>query len=144
MAKEAQIVKLGEGESYSRERTADVDSMTVKTNYGIMRGSGKSGEVYVVNDAVFDFSECTQEDLLLLATARAVIAIQSKLKSTINSNAPDALDRKHYARVNVKKDIVDAERARTAKSALDKATAIIGKLSPQERAALLEQLAASS
>lgn len=134
----ANITKLGK-DGYSRERKVDGNKVTC--NYGLMQGSGKTGQIYVVNGAVFDFEGCTQEDILLLATARATIAVQTRLRKVLNSNAHDALDEKHYKRINVKRDVVDAERATASKKTdFEKAQSLLGKLTAEQKAELAKLL----
>lgn len=136
-----QIRKIASGEKVSRERKVVAENK-VQATYGLLAGSKDSGDVYVVDDAIFDFSGVSHEELLLLATARCIIAFQSRMKSVINGKSADRFDAKHYISIDVKKDIVDVERASNAKPVVDRAAALVSKMSPAELAEFKKLLAA--
>lgn len=141
MATNKQIRTIKDGEKVSRDRKVVAENK-VQATYGLLAGSKGSGTVYVVDDAIFDFSDVSHEELLLLATARCIIAFQSRMKSVINGKSADRFDLRHYVSINVKKDIVDVERATTAKPPVERAAALVAKMSPAEKAAFLKMLSA--
>ena len=56
---------------------------------------------------VFDFGNCSREDILFLASSSVRITIQGKLRSMGNS----AFDVTVFAKVDVKRDVVDAQKS---------------------------------
>lgn len=124
-------------ETVSRTRKVFDEGRKVKATFTITYDK----KSYAVEDAVFDFSDCSQEDILGLAMRAAVIATQSRAKVAMRSNLGGALERSNWAVIDVKKDIVDTERR--AASPVDKAATLLGKMSAEDRAALLAMLKAA-
>lgn len=79
------------------------DKKHVKAPFTIKQNS-KATESYIFN-TTFDFSGCTEEDILILAMRSARIVFQGQLRQ----NWQSALHNEHTM-VDVKSQIVDAER----------------------------------
>lgn len=97
--------------------------------------SDKSPDRYQV-ESVFDFSGCTQEEILELAAATVRIVVQSKLRAMgEGARNPNA-----YAKVDVKREVVETQRQ--AVDDYTKAVRQLGKLSDAEKQQLIAALAA--
>lgn len=83
-----------------------------------------------------DFSECSEEDIIELATRSAVIHFQGVFRKEQNPNPEEWNDRQF----NVKTELCDAERK--ARGPKEVTAADIAKLSPERRKAIMEALLA--
>lgn len=90
----------------------------------------KTGKNYKV-DWTFDFSDCTQKDLLMLAARSAVIAYRKNFRNV----SSDAISKFATRTINVKDDILTTERS--TKSNGEKAADLMGKMSTEEIVAAL-------
>lgn len=105
-AKVAQTGKrqpLGADESAKTEMTVISDNI-VKADY-TFRLDGKSKDRYPITTE-FDFSNCSRQELLELATASVRITTQAKLRAM----GDGALNPNVYQKVDVKSDILDTTR----------------------------------
>lgn len=90
--------------------------------------------------SVLDFSECSREEILRLASKPVVIALQRRWNVLAGSDLAKATAPGMFAHVNVKKDVVDAARQSAPPSA--KAAKVVEKLTQAEKAELLAKLQA--
>jgi hypothetical protein len=103
-AKHSLLTPIGADEKVSK--TVDVIGPDkVKAVY-TFKTSERSSDVYR-KETVFDFTGCSESDLLFLATATCRITVQRKLRELSEA---EMLDPATFAVVNVKADIVDAKR----------------------------------
>lgn len=116
------------------KRVIGEDGRKVKTTFTITY----DGKTYVAEDATFDFTGCSEEEVILLAARTAIIATQTRAKTAMRSNVTDASLAKHWKHIDVKKDVVESERK--GKSPLEKAATQLSKMSAEDKAALLELL----
>lgn len=104
-----------------------------------VRRSESSDEAFVLT-CKLDFSTCSQDEILALATRTAIIDIQRQWRVAHVTEKGDPKSNE-FATVNVKSQVVDSQR-KTA-DPLAKAKSLLDKLSPTERAALLASLKAA-
>lgn len=109
----------------------------------------KGGPEHKLN-VTFDYSGCSMEEIVELATANNVITLQTRLRNAYvakgNLNAKGEVVKTFATLVgevpkviNVKTDIVDKARA-PGKSAFDKAMGDVSKFTPEQAAALVAAL----
>jgi hypothetical protein len=94
---------LAEGESVSTT-TRVLDENRVETTFGF-KLSANAKERYK-KTCTFDFSKCTRDELLQLATSNVRITIQGRLRSMGDA----ALNSGIFANVDVKSEVVDATK----------------------------------
>lgn len=82
-----------------------LDDNKVKAEY-TFRVDEKSKDRYPIV-TVFDFGNCSREDILFLAASSVRITVQGKLRSMGNS----ALDASTYATVDVKSEVCEAQKS---------------------------------
>ena len=97
---------LQEGHTFKRSIVVQSDNKTVHTTY-TFKPDEKSKNVYPV-ETVLDFSNCSQAEILELATQQIRIVLQSRFRSMGDAQR---LDPTTYARVDVKSEIVETQRA---------------------------------
>lgn len=101
-----------------------------------------------------DFSTCSPADIMAIAVDQIVIAMQAKARTAFFAKTNIGKDGKTPVKsfnmivkenipavVNVQKDVVEKAR-KPGKSLLEKTGEYMKKLSPEERTAMLKQLAA--
>lgn len=121
------------GESVARQTVTNVEAQTVrKYNVSNNKPTGRNYKV----DWTFDFSGCTQEELLEMAAQSAVIAYRKHFRNLKEGEIIDFAE-KH---IDVKKDILTHQTR--GKSVGEKAKDLFSKMSPEEKAALLAELTA--
>jgi len=76
-----------------------------KVNATFTFAASKGATEYPV-ESVFDFSSCTQAEILILAASSVRITIQAKLRAL----GDKALDPTTYAIVDVKSEVVETQR----------------------------------
>lgn len=87
----------------------------------------------------FDFSACSNEEIISLAMKAVVIEVQRQWRDMANTKGSQVTTVNPFKTVNVKTAIIDATR-RTA-SPMAKVSSLLNKLSPAERKALIASLA---
>jgi len=90
--------------------------------------------------SILDFSDCSREEILRLASKPVVIALQRRWNVLAGSDLAKATAPGMFAQVNVKRDVVDAARQSAPPSA--KADKLVDKMSADEKRALLAKLEA--
>lgn len=88
--------------------------------------------------SILDFSECSREEILALACKPVVIALQRRWNTLAADDMSKATAPGTFHHVNVKRDIVDSQRQSAPPSA--KASKLVDKLSPTEKAELMRKL----
>ncbi len=126
---------IANGEKFSTSTTIAGDgneaiaTFTVRTSTGEVRN--------VVENAVFDFEDCTRMDLLKLAMKTIIITEQSRFRlmdDKIKRDRPETWERSH----NVLAEFVNVARAK--KSMFEKAGTLVAGLSPDELTAMKAQI----
>jgi hypothetical protein len=106
-AKPATILQpIADDAAATRSMVVDVAAKTVTTTFAF-KLSEKDTKRYQ-KTTVFNFDGCSQEEILSLALPTVRIIIQRNLRAL----GEKALDAANYATVNVKRDIIDAQRQR--------------------------------
>lgn len=139
VANTARRQPLGADETAKREMEV-LDNSRVRSAY-TFRKDENSKDRYPIT-TVFDFSNCSQAEILELATASVRITLQAKLRAM----GDGALNPDVYAKVDVKSDILDTTRSQvdpmtSAIRALIRAT---GMPETEARALVEAQLAKQS
>lgn len=120
--------------------SATVDGDRVDYHYevggGTAVGVGKSHQAH----SVLDFSHCTKEEILRLASKPVIIAAQRRWNVMAKDDLKKATAPGTLAYIDVKRDIIDASRQSAPASA--KADKIVSKMSQDEKAKLLAKLQA--
>jgi hypothetical protein len=99
-----QLTILGEDEKATREMRV-IDDRHVDATFTV-RASEKSKQRYVIATR-FDFSQCTQAEILQLAVAQCRIAAQARFRAM---GEPERLEHDTWQKINVKSDIIDTQR----------------------------------
>lgn len=138
---EQNIRRLGKDEKPLASLTVKGDDWStarVEANYEV----GNTAAIKKSHQAhsVLDFSGCSMEEILRLASRPVVIGLQRRWNTIAGSDMSKATVPGLFATVDVKRDIVDASRQSAPPAA--KASKLVDKLSPQEKAALIEKLQA--
>ena len=129
MTIETMTVKAGE--SVARTKHISTEKQTVQL--GNVSKNKTTGQNYKVN-WIFDFSKCTEEEILDLAGRSAVIAYRKHFKEA----KEDEIEGFETCIVDVKKDVIASERVK--KSPMAQAKNLLQGLSDEERQALLADL----
>ncbi len=93
--------------------------------------------VRYVQEWAFDFSDCSQEDLIRLATATVKINMQSTWRKDQDYASADKWAKRTF---NVKHDILTAKRTTNA-NPVQKAMSVIGKMTEEQRKQFLADIA---
>lgn len=121
------------GESAKRE-FKPIDATKLQATYSF-KLSDKDADRYQV-ESVFDFSNCSAQEIMELAASSVRITIQGKLRAM----GQGALNTSAFANVDVKKECIDS--ARSSADDFTKASRALGKLSDAEKQRLLAALSA--
>lgn len=126
---------LAKDEKFSGSTVIDAEDQSALVTYTVR--ADKDGVRSIVDGVQFDFSRCSEKDILALATKSLVITMQSRYRTMADKMARDKPET--WAKVwDVKGSFVDVSRAR--KSGLDKAMGIVDKMTEEEKQALIKQL----
>jgi hypothetical protein len=102
----ANIRKLSQDETGNTK--LEVKGKTVVATFSV-RKDKNSPDRYAV-ECILDFGGCDANDLMLLATPQCVIDMQRDLRAALKSDLANTLKSGAFAKVDVKKDIIDAAR----------------------------------
>jgi len=124
-----QDMQVKAGETVNRTKLISTDNQTVQL--GNVSKNDTTGQNYKV-DWTFDFSECSQEEILDLAGRSAVIAYRKHFRGVSEENIPE------YAQlvIDVKEDVIASERAK--KSPVDKVKTLLKGMTPEQLAQVLK------
>jgi hypothetical protein len=100
----AKRVPIAEGETRKRLLEVVPNTRTVRATY-TFKVDAKSTDEYPV-ESVFDFSGCTDEEILILASSSVRITIQAKLRAM--GDVATNIDT--FANVDVKTDVLNSAR----------------------------------
>jgi len=129
MNTESMIVKHGE----TVNRISTVDSDTQKVRLFNVSKNDSTGQNYKV-DWNFDFSNCSEAEILELAARSAVIAYRKNFRGVAEDEIPTFAERE----IDVKADIITSKKVK--KSPVAQVKNLLQGLSPEQRAALLSDL----
>ena len=124
-------MKVKNGETVNRTKDINTELDTVRL--GNVSKNDKTGQNYKV-DWTFDFSNCTQEEILDLAGRSAVIAYRKTFRNVEEDSIPD------YAEltIDVHSEVIAQER--TKQSPTQKAKKLLEGMTPEQRQAILDEL----
>lgn len=131
------ITKISKDATFSPSTVVQPDNKHVHAKFSARKSDQGDRFELVCN---LDFSDCSQSDILELATKTCVIDLQRQWRVAANVPNSTATTRNPFATVNVKTAIV--ESTRTTGTPMQRAVSALGKLSPAERAAILKELTA--
>lgn len=119
------------GETVNRVKDISTEKQTVRL-FNVSKND-KTGQNYKVN-WTFDFSDCTEQEILDLAGRSAVIAYRKHFRGVGEDSIPE------YAEltINVHTDVIASER--TKKSPTDQAKKLLQSMTKEQREAVLAEL----
>jgi len=129
MSIETMTVKAGE--TVNREKDIDIEQQTVRL-FNVSNNK-VTGQNYKVN-WTFDFSNCTEEQILDLAGRSAVIAYRKHFKDAKETE----IERFADLTIDVASEVIAQQRSKQSNT--DKAKNLLAKMSPEQRAAILLEL----
>lgn len=131
------ITKIAKDATFSASTTVMPGGKAVGVTFSARKS--ENSDRYAVTSQL-DFSECSQSDILELATKTCIIDLQRQWRVLANAPNSTATTRNPFEKVNVKKAIV--ESTRSTGTPVQRATSALAKLSPTERAAIMKALQA--
>lgn len=123
---EMQVLK---GESVSRNTSVDIESQTV-TMFNVSKND-TTGHGYKVN-WMFDFSDCSDDEILLLAARSTLIAYRKNFRKVPIANIHNFAEKT----INVKEEVLNVERK--GKTDEEKMKTLVSNMTPQQIRAALE------
>ena len=126
---ESMMVKAGE--KVSRQKTINTEAQTVRL-YNVSKNDTTDRNYKV--DWTFDFSGCTQEEILDLAGRSAVIAYRKHFRNIPEESIPNYAERT----ISVKDEVLAQERK--GRSPTEKAKKILSTMSDEEKLQVLKEL----
>ena len=121
MTIETMLVKTGEQVSRSTSVNTELQAVTM---FNVSKND-ITGHGYKVN-WMFDFSDCTEEDILLLAARSTLIAYRKNFRKVSENSIPNF----EHKTINVKEEVLNVERR--GKSDEEKAKDLLSKMSPEQ------------
>lgn len=85
----------------------------------------------------FDFSDCSREELIKLATSTVKINLQSSWRKDQHYSDAEKWDN---ITINVKKDMIDAQKVRSTANPTQKILTVAKTMSEEDKAALIKLL----
>lgn len=121
------------GEAVQRVTSVDVAAKKVrKFNVSNNKPTRRNYKV----DWTFDFSNCTESQILELAAQSAVISYRKNFKNVVEGDIAGFAERD----IDVMSDIVTVQKR--GKTTVEKVAGLVGKLSAEDKAKLLAELVA--
>jgi hypothetical protein len=129
------IRKLGKEDAASTKLT--IAGKKVTATY-TCRKDKDSPDRYAV-ESTLDFSNCSQDEILEMASRTVVIDLQRQWRTLAKSNLANATKPGTFGTIDVKRDVVEATRK--AADPTTKVVSVLDKMSDAEREALLARYA---
>ena len=126
--KSLQEMQVLKGESVSRNTSVDIDNQTV-TMFNVSKND-TTGHGYKVN-WMFDFSNCTDTDILLLAARSTLIAYRKNFRKVKVDSIPNFAEKT----IDVKEEVLNIERK--GKTDEEKMKTLVRNMTPQQLKAAL-------
>lgn len=126
-----ETMQVKNGETVNRISTVNAEDETVRL-FNVSKNE-KTGQNYKV-DWTFDFTSCSEAEVLELAARSAVIAYRKNFRSVDAESIPTFANRV----VNVKDDIITSRVSK--KDPMKQAKSLLQGLSEEQRADLLKEL----
>lgn len=119
------------GETVNRTKIVDTESNTVQL-YNVSKND-KTGLNYKV-DWTFDFTNCTQAEILDLAARSAVIAYRKTFRVVDKDTIPEFAERT----IDVHSEVIAQERSKA--NPVDKARKLLNGMTQEQKEAILKEL----